>query len=932
MLITLCYVYLWVRFHKCYSVLIRHSLSRLNSSRFSFSFRVCSSSASAGATSPPTGRLTAARRQPCPVPPEDTVFLQLGDKAVYVTEPQACDDLSKWTVLLGSSLVCGPRLENISFIIEATGQRLGCHNPHTANKKVLKWSDYCLPLAYSPGQPFRAVAQASVDNFSQLGVAFIEDRLHLDNGLLPSKIVPVLLKESTLSELLKKQCPQTPKTETSVCLSGTESEEGVAEPLLCNLSADHQHQQYRKGSLFLTPEAKRRLEERRGSEPLRSTQDLGVVCGAEGHSLGNHHHMEGHGHHLHLSSCHECLELENSTILSVRYASAENIPDLPDDNSVGLDSGDETLDEVEHDAKGFFGQSGTFGYNSKPPNVLVYTGGCQERFQAVRQLLSECINMEDNIIYPLLPQQALTDPWLDNTKLLVLAEEETMSPQLQTRFLTYLSQGGRVLGLASTLCPAGLCLEVRERRRGQVSRLSFTREDSTELELNLLASGKVYIRDSQGGGEVELWGELKGDVPHQRDMVIVRVTHGRDGGEAVLCQVHLEIAPDSQNLTSEDFDELKICNALRYEVLTEILTSLGLNCEPNQSPAPSSVHLLATTQEAKASFLKFLQTHADQNGLLTLPKVSLKMTSCSEVHDGPMPPEGPLALVTDSTDSENWAQFSMETYTKNLKTSLLGHTLLYAEIVTSTMDLLEGLTLHLPKDVGVLAVAAQQSQGKGRGKNVWLSPLGCAMFTLRVQVELSSRLGQRIPFLQHLAALAVVEAVRTLPGYQDIDLRVKWPNDIYYSNLMKLGGVLVTSTVIGSTFHLLIGCGFNVTNSNPTVCINDLIQQHNRQHNCSLQPLSCSQLIARTVNYLEELISSFQQGGPDAVLPTYYKRWLHSGTQVRLWSEDGLEAEVVGLDQNGFLKVYCKEQGVVSLEPDGNSFDMLKNLVVIKQH
>lgn len=41
--------------------------------------------------------------------------------------------------------------------------------------------------------------------------------------------------------------------------------------------------------------------------------------------------------------------------------------------------------------------------------------------------------------------------------------------------------------------------------------------------------------------------------------------------------------------------------------------------------------------------------------------------------------------------------------------------------------------------------------------------------------------------------------------YQDIDLRVKWPNDIYYSDLMKLGGVLVTSTVIGSTFYLLIG-------------------------------------------------------------------------------------------------------------------------------
>uniref|UniRef100_A0A3B4Z465 Holocarboxylase synthetase n=2 Tax=Stegastes partitus TaxID=144197 RepID=A0A3B4Z465_9TELE len=882
MLITLCYVYLWVRFHKCYSALIRNGLSRLNSSSFSFS--VCSCSASEPAATPPTGRHAAGRRHHSLLPLDDNVFLQLGNKAVYVTEPQ-----------------------------------------------VLKWSDYCLPLARSPGQPFRAVAQASVDNFSRLGVAFIEDRLQLDNGLMPSKIVPVLLHESTLSELLEKQCPQRPKTLTSLFLGSSQNEKVFPGLLPHHLPADHQHVQCRKGSLLLIPEVKRSLEERRGSEPLLNTKDLGPVSDLGEHCSENHHHMEGHGHHLHLSSCHECLELENSTILSVKYASVENIPDLPDDKSVGLDSGDECLEELEHDAQVSSGQSGGLDCNSKPPNVLVYTGGCQERYQVVHQLLSECINMENNIIYPLQPQQALNDPWLENTRLLVLAEEETLSPQLQTRFLTYLSQGGKVLGLASTLCPAGLCLEVRERQHMQVSRLSFTREDSTELELSMLASGKVYIRDTQGGGEVELWGELKGNVPHQRDMVIVRVTHG-DDGEAVLCQVHFEIAADCQNLTSEGFDKVKLSNALRYEVLTEILTSLGLNCELNQTPTPSPVYLLATSQEAKTNCLKWLQKHANVDGVLTKSKSSLRMVSTSEFQDGSLLPEGSLALVTDSSDSQSWPQFSMETYRKNLKTSLLGHTVLFAEIVTSTMDLFEGLTVHIPKDVGLIAVAAQQCQGKGRGRNVWLSPLGCAMFTLRVQVELSSTLGQRIPFVQHLAALAVVEAVRTLPGYQDIDLRVKWPNDIYYSNLMKLGGVLVTSTVIGSTFHLLIGCGFNVTNSNPTVCINDLIRRYNIQHDCSLEPLSCDQLIARTVNCLDALITSFQLGGPDAVLPTYYKRWLHSGSQVRLWTEDGLEAQVVGLDQYGFLQVHSKDQGLVSVEPDGNSFDMLKNLLIIKQH
>lgn len=240
--------------------------------------------------------------------------------------------------------------------------------------------------------------------------------------------------------------------------------------------------------------------------------------------------MEGHGHHLHLSSCHECLELENSTILSVKYASVENIPDLPDDNSEV-----NSVDETESDQK-----TGGFAQHSrKPPNVLVYTAGCQERFQAVSQLLSECINMENNIIYHLLPQQVLCDPWAENTRLLVLAEEEPLTPQLQACFLTYLSKGGRVLGLASSLCPAGICLEGREGQRKHIRTLAFTREDSVELELHVLASGKVYIRDIQGGGEVELWGELKSNILHQRDMVIVRVTHEEDGGEAVLCQVNI---------------------------------------------------------------------------------------------------------------------------------------------------------------------------------------------------------------------------------------------------------------------------------------------------------------------------------------------------------------------------------------------------------
>ncbi|KAJ3589269.1 hypothetical protein NHX12_010114 [Muraenolepis orangiensis] len=868
MLITLCYVYLWVRFQKCYSVVIRKTLRRQysNNGSISFTFSVYNSKPERspekrhtpthfdqGSSTKPTHDQGLHTRVTATCPPEESMLLKIRDKAVYITEHQVCLDLSRWT-LMGSAMVGGQRIDDISFVVEGpSGKDLIQPSPQTSNTKVLKWTDYCIPLACSPGPPFKAVAQASVDNFSRLGVAFIEDRLRLDN------------------------------------------------------------------------EAREGLGDRRGSEPLCGS----LVINEEDRSSRNHDHMDGLGHHLHLSSCHECLELETSTILSVKYTSAENIHNLSDDDSACLDGGVGTLNEFEDDAAGFSRHEDVIG--GKAPNVMVYTGGCQERFQRIYQLLAECIDMDRYVVYPLKPKQVLSEPWLQSTRLLVLAEEEPLAPQLQARFLSYLDQGGRVLGLSSTLCPAGLSLDRPAQRGRQVKTLSFTREDSTELELSVLTGGSVFVRDVGGGGEVELWGELKGGVSHgNTDMVIIRITHGDDGGEAVLCQVHLELAPHCEAVAVQCFDELKVSNAKRYEVLTEILTSLGLNCELHHAPVSSPVYLLSTSPDSKASFLKRLHNYVDKDTYLKLSRVSFRVMS-SVRPDGLALDAGCLALVTHPPEPASWDYFSLDTYKSHLHTRLLGRTVLYADVVPTTMDLLEGLVLDLPDDIGLIAVAGRQSHGRGRGGNAWLSPLGCAMFTLHVKVALGSRLGQRIPFLQHLAALAVVEAVCTLPGYQDIDLRVKWPNDIYYSNKIKLGGVLVTSTLMGPNFHLLIGCGFNVNNSNPTICINDLVTKHNQEHGTSLAPLDNALLIARSVSTLESLISAVQEKGPDAALPIYYKRWMHSGTRVRLWSADGPEAEVVGLDDNGFLQVYCKEQGVVSVEPDGNSFDMLMNLVVSKK-
>lgn len=56
-----------------------------------------------------------------------------------------------------------------------------------------------------------------------------------------------------------------------------------------------------------------------------------------------------------------------------------------------------------------------------------------------------------------------------------------------------------------------------------------------------------------------------------------------------------------------------------------------------------------------------------------------------------------------------------------------------------------------------------------------------------------------------------------------------------------------------------------------------------------------------------------------------------SGQQVRLGGEEGPEVSIVGLDDSGFLQVLQEDGRVVTVHPDGNSFDMLRNLILPKR-
>lgn len=52
---------------------------------------------------------------------------------------------------------------------------------------------------------------------------------------------------------------------------------------------------------------------------------------------------------------------------------------------------------------------------------------------------------------------------------------------------------------------------------------------------------------------------------------------------------------------------------------------------------------------------------------------------------------------------------------------------------------------------------------------------------------------------------------------------------------------------------------------------------------------------------------------------------------MKLESENNIDVEVDSLDDNGYLQVRAADGRLISVHPDGNRFDFMKNLIALKK-
>ncbi|XP_042465006.1 biotin--protein ligase 2-like [Zingiber officinale] len=286
--------------------------------------------------------------------------------------------------------------------------------------------------------------------------------------------------------------------------------------------------------------------------------------------------------------------------------------------------------------------------------------------------------------------------------------------------------------------------------------------------------------------------------------------------------------------------------------------------------------------------------------------------------------EGAETRVLLGSEADD-ATFDPRSYMDALSASRFGRFLIWSPKIPSTHDVVSKNFAELP--LGTVCVTDLQYKGRGRVKNVWESPIGCLLFSFTLQMED----GRKLPLLQYVVSLAVTEAIKTLcqkKGLPNLDVRIKWPNDLYLNGL-KLGGILCTSTYRSKNFNVCAGIGLNLDNEKPTTCLNAAL----REINPSSVRLSREEVLASFFNKFETFLEIFLTEGFQPLEELYYKTWLHSGQEVVIEEkqegqpDEKIIVTVQGLTSDGYLLAIDEDDKSYALHPDGNSFDFFKGLV-----
>jgi len=217
-------------------------------------------------------------------------------------------------------------------------------------------------------------------------------------------------------------------------------------------------------------------------------------------------------------------------------------------------------------------------------------------------------------------------------------------------------------------------------------------------------------------------------------------------------------------------------------------------------------------------------------------------------------------------------------------------------VVGSTNDIVRGWLAEGEAEI-CLAVADEQSAGRGREGRRWSAPAGRALL-MSLGFRPTWLAPDRVWRLAAVTSLAMADAAEAVAGLPDRAIRLKWPNDLVVESdsvgLRKLAGVLgETDGLGGDDPRAVIGIGINAdwpaAEFSPELA-DTMTSLYEASGGRSIDP---THLLAAFLSRLEVRIDALRAGRFDAA--GWLERQLTTGRTIRLVGHAGDEQIVRAL-------------------------------------
>jgi len=222
----------------------------------------------------------------------------------------------------------------------------------------------------------------------------------------------------------------------------------------------------------------------------------------------------------------------------------------------------------------------------------------------------------------------------------------------------------------------------------------------------------------------------------------------------------------------------------------------------------------------------------------------------------------------------------------------MGKQVTYLPKCHSTNDIAADLLTQNNFSNGQVIITDYQYAGRGQRGNTWDSEKGMNL-TFSIILEPDFLEAAKNFYLSMAISLGIIDALSALLP----DVKIKWPNDLYYEN-KKIGGILIESNIrSGKLMNSIAGIGINVNQESFTITKASSLKKilgHELQRDSVFQKI---------ISGIDKRYLQLQQKDHKSLKDQYLKNMYRYKEESFFRSDKDFSGQIAGIDENGQLQI-----------------------------